>query len=271
MWMRFLKWFIKAAVCVLLIAANNAPCITGPVTIVAKTDHFITDHLKNLYAIHGQTITRYNASGILMAQFSWSGFDAIDDTDPSDPFKILIFNQSSASVMRLTNQLAPLAQAWSLPEMGVHSPSAVCNSWDNGVWVFDQSLHELIRINTAGSIDQRSGPINHLIPPGTTVAMIREHDFLVYMTAPDIGMLVWDKYANFLKALPLKGLKSFQVQRDQIRFCQNNLLMTYNMQTLQFSSLSLPGNSAADAQLQGNTLFVRHPDSVMIQNVIPPL
>jgi len=270
MWMRFLKWYIKAAVCVLLIAANNAPRISGPVTILTKTGHFITDHLKNLYAIHGQTITRYNTEGAPMAQFTWTGFDAIDQTDPSDPFKILIFNQSSGSVMRLNNQLAPFSQPMNLPSLGIYSPMAICNSWDNGVWVYDQSLHELIRINATGSIDQRSGSINNLLPPGTEVTMLREHDFLVCMAAPDTGLLVWDKYANFLKLIPLKGVRKFQFHKDQIRFIQNNRLMTYNMQTLQNSSLSLPGINAVDAQLQGNTLFVLYPDSILIQTANYP-
>jgi hypothetical protein len=249
-------------------AAISAPQTTGRATIVGKSDHFATDHLENLYVVQGQTITRFNGKGLQMSQFTWTGYDAIDHTDPADPFKILIFNRSSGTVMRLNNQLATLSNPWNLSSLGLFSPLVVCNSWDNGAWIYDQSLHELVRLDHSGTIDQRSGSLGKHFPQGTEISMIREQDFRIYLAAPELGILVFDRYANFLKKITLEGLKTFQINQNKILFSTDSTFVTFNMQTLDRSSLSLPGIYPAGAQLQGNTLFVRYADSIIIQPVI---
>lgn len=267
MWMKFLTWFVKGLIGLLLIASAPPPGNSGLVTINIRSDHFSSDHLGNIFSIQGNTITKLNPQGLQTAQFSWTGFDRIDQLDAGDPFKILLFNRSAGTIIRVNNQLTPLSMPFQLHSRGILDPVAVCNSWDNGCWIYDQSLHELVRINHTGNIDQRSGPLGNIFPEGTKTFMIREHDFRVYLAAPQWGMLIFDKYANHIKSLTIKGINTFQVSQNLLHYPADSTLISFNMHSLQSTLLSLPGSKPVDARIQGNHLLVCYKDSILIQTL----
>jgi hypothetical protein len=233
-----------------------------------KSDIITSDNLGNIYAITGNTIRKYNRSGNFIGEFTMKRFDKFDDADPSDPFKILIFNKTSGEIIRLDNKLSLIGDPVSLFSLEIISPVSVCNSWDNGIWVYDISLNEIIRINTQATIEQRSGPLDNIVPAGSHPSMIRELDFLVYVSLPAHGIFVFDRYANLIKRIPLNNINTFQLSTGKIMFVKNNELVTFNTSSLSQNSIPLPVKSAINASLQGNTLFIQRTDTISIHTII---
>ncbi len=266
MWMKFWTLSAKTAALIVLTASVIAPNSSGVVTIQAANDAFATDHLGNVYASRTNTITKYNSNGQQTGVFTKSRYDMFHDVDPSDPFKVLLFNKTSAEILRLDNKMAMHGEPLSLFSLGLPNPTNVCNSWDDGVWIYDQSLHELIRINNQGMIDQRSGNLGQLMPENTEISMIREKNFLLYVAAPAKGLFVFDRYANHIRTIPEKGIRSFQAMSNMIIFCRKGEVHSLHTRTAQTKVLHVPGNTnkCLDARIEGRLIFIRTKDAISI-------
>jgi hypothetical protein len=271
MWTKFLQYTGKAAV-VLLITSWAMFQEPIPVArILTPTTQFTTDHLGNVYAIHHNNIRKYDAAGLLLAEFSMKRFDRINSADPADPMKILLFCKSSAETIRLDNKLAVQGEPLSLYDAGLITPELVCSSYENGMWVFDRSLNELVRINPTGLIDQRSANLNEIAIPNLNFATILESDFLLYASSPAHGILVFDRYANYLRTIPITGIETLQVVSGKIFYTEASQLITFDTKTLEKTRIPLPEKNCKHAMIQGNLLFLHHTDTISIYLTKQPL
>ncbi len=264
---RFLLLLIKACLWLLLFAGIIIPADNNVIHINIKADYITTDNLGNFYSVFSNTIKKYNATGSLIGEFTFKRFDRFDDTDPSDPLKILLFSKTYGEIIRLDSKLSLLGEPLSLMNIGILSPATVCNSWDNGIWVYDMSLNEILRINNNGVIDQRSGGLDQIMPAGSNPAMIRELDFMIYISIPRQGIFIFDRYANFIIKLPLEDIGRFQIAASRVLYVKNNDLIAYDTKTFLQNSIPLPVNNPLSAALQVNNLYIHHSDTISIYSI----
>jgi hypothetical protein len=250
----------------LLLSASTTLRVGGiPIVINVTSQILESDNLGNIYAVSGNTIRMYNLAGVMTAEFTMKQYDRFNAIDPSDPFKILAFNRITGETIRLDNKLVPQTKPYPLYNLGISNPGLVANSWDGGLWVYDHARHELIRINQHGTTDLRSGNLAMTIPENEPIAMIREHNFTLYMSVPNYGVCMFDRYANLIRFLPEKNIFSFQILNDKIVFLRNNELHVLNTKTQTTSTYPIPDNNTPlDAKIEGKKLLVRYEHKIAI-------
>lgn len=262
--MRFSIFWIKLCCLVMLAAAATFAGLTPVKTLQIKSDIISSDNLGNLYAIEGNTIRKYTRNGELYAEYTNTRIDKFNSLDASNPLKILLFSKSSAEIIRLDNKLAQQGSTSVLYHADLVSPAMTCNSYDNGVWIWDNALNEIVRLNQNAAIDYRTGNLINITGDNPEIKMIREKDFLLYVAAPSHGLLIFDRHANYVRSVPLKDINLFQLGNNRIIYMNNGKLKSYNMKTFQETSLDLPVKSCINAIVEGKHMFIQHTDSISI-------
>lgn len=248
----------------MLAAAATFSGLTPVKTLQQKSDMISSDNLGNLYATNGNTLRKYTRSGELFAEYTNTRIDRFNSLDASDPLKIMLFSKSSAEIIRLDNKLAQQGSTSILYHADLVSPVLACNSYDNGVWIWDNALNEIVRLNQNSTVDNRTGNLINIFGDNPEIIMIREKDFLLFASAPSHGLLIFDRHANYVRTIPLKDIEHFQLGNDRIIYMSNGKLNIYHMKTFHETSLDLPVKNCINVIIEGRNMFIQHTDSISI-------
>jgi len=185
-----------------------------------------TDLMGNQYSWSSNELKKTNVKGEFL--FSWQNLSGgeITWTDPSDPFRILIFSKESNQIVWLDNKLAPIGNPVNLDNLGIHIVSGICSSKDGGFWVFDHSTQELKKLSK--NLDtQIKVPLRIKLEnsPETWVQMLewkQQLYFLIY----DENALVADLYGQIIKRIPIKA-SSMSIGKSGLLFISHNDSILY--------------------------------------------
>ncbi len=262
--MKSFQCLTNLALWALLTAGLSFNGFTPVRTIHGKADKITTDNLGNLYVIKGNTVQKYNGEGSFLAEYTRKSIDRFTDIDASDPLKVLLFSKSSAEIIRLDNQLALQGNPTILFNAGCISPALACNSYDNGCWVWEMSVNEIVRVNHQGIIDQRTENLSTLIAPEYNLSHLLEKDFLLYAADPMNGIFIFDRYGNWVRSIPVKNVSSFQLSGNHlICFLQDHLVL-YDIRTLQENTITLPEKNPVNARIEGKNVYIHQNDSITL-------
>ncbi len=208
-------------------------------TISDDFTQFTADNLENVYTLRKHELKKFRPDGTLWLRFSNISLGDISFVDVTNPLKILVFYKDFSRIQFLDNMLAERSAVIQLQQLGFDQAVAVCTSFDNGFWLFDQLNFELVRFNQDFVQTQDIKNLNQILGYEFIPNFITEHNNWVYMNVPEKGILVFDIYGTYFKTIPITGLPDFQVDGDLVYYLQAGKSMAYNMKTLQTSTLEL--------------------------------
>jgi hypothetical protein len=271
MWMK-LKLSCFSIVILLLFADwARTPGFSLILAFPAKSDLISLDLFGNMYSLKGNTVVKYNLSGEKSAEYTKTNVASFTSLDVSDPLKILLFSKFPPEIFRTDNNLTPQGNPLDLTGFGLPSPTLACNSFENGCWIYDEQLHELIRINNQGIIDQRSGNLEITDDAVPSVSGIFEKDFTLYVVMPTFGLWQFDRYGSLSGKIPLGPLDDAKMFNDKIIYRKSDRLFSYNLNTRNEISAQLPLKNPLNMDISGNRILLQTNDSLFLFNINLPL
>jgi hypothetical protein len=260
--MKLLKPFLSILLLILFCSANDNEYKLINSIYFPNADYLTTDKLGHAYVIVENQLLQFDKSGDPVANYSERNLGALTFVDAGNPMKILLFYPDFARVIVLDSKLTPQADI-KFRQIGINQPLAVCNSGENGYWVYDREDDQLKKIDPSLKVIQQSGNLTQLlgyqVQPGQ---MIEENGF-VYLNNPESGLLVFDRLATFYKTIPFPGIKNFQVMDKDILFTTKNKFARYNNKSFAETEILLPPNiSVRSARIEQNQLYLLTSDSL---------
>lgn len=239
--------------------------LTLTLRIPLKSDFVSADQFGNLYSIKGNTLSKFNDKGVKTAEFTDHSINHFSSVDVSDPLKILLFSKETAEIKRVDNQLSPQWNTQNLHNLGLITPILVCNSYENGCWVFDQTLFELIRLNHQGNIDQRTGSLLGISSEPQNIIRIAEHDHFLYAIIQNNGVWKFDRYGNFAGKIPLPPqYTDCWIHQNLMIYTLNDSLIFHDPARNISRSIEIPVKNPATIHLDGNKLLISVPDTLLV-------
>jgi len=258
----------SVAIIVILLCCAFMPTNWVLVKSVDGAATFMTsDNLGNLYLVVNNELRKYDIDGNLQKTFSDKAHGSLAFADVSDPLSILLHYKDFHQIMFLDNMLSVKGSPILLDNLGVLQPTLVCNSYENGFWVYDQQEFQLVRFNKDLVISNQSGNIVQLTGIEIKPNFLMETAGKVYLNDPDNGILVFDKFGTYSKILPFKNLTSFQILDDILVYFKGSKLSQYNMKTFEEKSMDMPVDSILNARYGKDRLFAQDSASVKIYSV----
>ncbi|HAM11717.1 MAG TPA: hypothetical protein DCP74_15945, partial [Bacteroidales bacterium] len=233
----------------------------------SQDSNFTTDRLGNAYVYNQSSLKKHTFESDKPVVFSRKDLNGISFVDASNPLKILVFYKDFSTLLFLDNTLSPSGDPLVLPDLNINQPIVVCTSNNNSFWVYNNENSQLICFNNKLQSAFKSANINQLLNFNLQPNFITEQTNFVYLNDPEIGILVFDTYANYVKTVPIKNLKSFQVIGETIFYYENNKLITFNTRTLAENSIKLPDSEATFCRYEQQKVYLQKKTGIDIYDV----
>ncbi len=214
----------------------------------------VNDNLGNIYILEKTNLKKFDAEGVFLCSYSELSDGLISGIDVSDPLKTIILNSDFGKIKFLDNKLSLKKNPISLADLGFPNASLVAASYESGFWIFDPLSNQLVRIDNNLQVSQLSGNISDLLGHEFRPNQIFENGNMVYVNDPLYGIFVFDRYATYLKTIPVKNIQSFQIFNDNIIYLENKTLHFLDSKTYEEKMLKLP---AMDEEIIGATIDSR--------------
>jgi len=234
--------------------------------IPAQADFFAVGPLENIYLIKGSQLQKLEHKSNKTRNYSNLSFGKITSVDVSNPFKILIFYKDFNKIVFLDNNLSLVASPVSLDDLGYYHVSAIGSSNNGGFWLFDQSLNQIIYVDQELNTVHKSSTLTDVISQdtGDETAFMQEKKDYIYLGIKNQGILLFDIYGTYFKALPIKKAGKFQIINDHISYLNDDNLYFYNLDNYNETHIKMPKAGVKQAVIENRKLYIQSESVIYI-------
>lgn len=189
----------------------------------------VMDNLDNLYIISsaGQ-IKKLNAAGDSVGIYNQiKDYGKLYTIDVSNPLKLLLFYKEFSTVVILDRFLSSQS-VLDLRRFSILSASAIGNSYDNKIWVYDEYDNKLKKIDEQGNKVFETSDFRTVFDQSFSPQKILNDNGLVYLADTTSGIFVFDNYGSFRKKIPVKNCQTIAVVNNNIICVNNGLITVFN-------------------------------------------
>jgi hypothetical protein len=190
------------------------------------------DNLDNLYIISltGQ-IKKLNPAGDSVGVYNQvKNYGKLNTIDVSNPLKLLLFYKNFSTVVILDRFLANQS-VLDLKKFSILNPSAIGNSYDNNIWVYDEYDNKLKKIDEQGNRLLETPDFRTVFNQSISPQKILSDNGLVYLADTTNGIFVFDNYGSFKRKIPVKSWQTIAIANNNIISANNELITVFNSST----------------------------------------
>ena len=237
-----------------------------PSFILQPCNNFTADLHDNLYLWKDAVLEKQSADREVLAQYSNPSLGIISSVDAKIPSKILVFHQESGTIVLLDNNLSPIGNALSLFEHGLYSTTLAAFAGASRIALFDDAAQLLILtdldLNIINSTPIDAGSSFH---PTLMECSLDKNVLLADSTS---GVLFFDKFGTFERKLPLAGIRSLQMQGENLYYLQDNSIYKYDLTALDIILIfNLPVNIKSFRR-SNSTMHLLNDNGVLLDSPI---
>ena len=201
------------------------------------------DNLSNLYILTTtDQLKKYNASGDSLAVYNnVRKFGKVYSIDVSNPLKVLLYYKDFSTIVVL-DRLLSARSTIVLRRKNILDVTAIGQSFDNNIWVFDAFDNKLKKIDDEGNVLLETPDFRQVFNQGLNPQQIIDQNNQLYLYDPVNGLFVFDYYGTFKRKIPLLGWSNVSITDKYVFGISNEFLQSYNVSTLMQSQQKFPGN-----------------------------
>jgi WD40 repeat protein len=211
----------------------------------------VFDNQGNQFNINNNEIHKMSKAGDTLFVYSSNLYGNIAKLDVSNPMRPLIYYAESQKVIVTDNTLSKQQlQIINLDEIDLYQTITIANSsFDNGIWIYDQSNFQLIKINTFLKKTLETGNLSQILSKDNfSPIKMQEANGLLYLECKNNGILVFDMYGTFYKNLGLTNILHWNIANDLLFFITDSEISTLNIKTKEISILA-PRKNLEDLEI----------------------
>ena len=145
---------------------------------------------------------------------------------------------------RLINRNLSLHEDYEFPRSFVGFAEVATTSYDNNVWLFDQTDFSLKKYGITNNTLLSRTPLEQLLDPDNyEILFCKEYQNRLFLSTRERGILIFDNFGNFIKTFDYKGITFFNFRDDSMYFLRAQELVTINLYDEQITSEPLPAQS----------------------------
>jgi len=236
---------IASTILLLLLTAtvfSQVDTALKPIAVIkGEYVNFTVDNIGNIFLLDkGNQLKKLTPSGDSVAVYNdVRRYGKVYSIDATNPLKLLLYYKDFGTVVVL-DRLLNIRTTIDLRRLNILQPKAICLSYDNGIWVYDELEARLKRIADDGTLLDQTGDFRLQLDEAPSPVTLEDNDRLVYLYDTTKGLLVFDYYGTLKNKIPFTGWKDFQVVGKYIVGRKGDQLERYQLSTLLLQERSLP-------------------------------
>lgn len=197
-----------------------------------------SNNMGKAFVTQGGVIKCIDLSGNLLDENSTLAMGEITSLDASNSLKMVLYFKDLSQIVYLDNQLAQRGENVALDVLGLNQITAVCRSYNDGLWVYDQTTFNLIRLNEYLTVDVESGNLGQILGFVPEPTYMREFNNWLYVNDPQHGIFVFDRFGSYSKTISVIGVEKFVIRANRLFFVKDGKLQYYHLETREFAELN---------------------------------
>ncbi|MEL6635151.1 MAG: hypothetical protein AAFR05_00335 [Bacteroidota bacterium] len=179
--------------------------------IPIEARYLTSDKLQQFYLVDEQDhLIKYNADGVEVFRYDNNQLGRLDRVDAANPFHLLLYYPDYATLISLDRTLSPTS-TYLLNDLGILQTSAIGIASDNNLWVYDEIAFRLRKYNGQGRVIVESQDFGVLFTELIQPVSLLERNNLLYLHDPQVGVLIFDLFGQYVRTIALPGLERFQI------------------------------------------------------------
>ena len=203
-----------------------------------KNNQIEIDQYGYFYVIDQDNLIKYDSEGHTLYHYSNKLLGNIDQIDISNPLRPLLFYKDQGLIIVLDNTLSQQKEPISLNELGLYQTSCIANSnFDNGIWLYDIDVNEIIKINHLSLVNYRSGNLSVLIPNMEfPILNLKEKNRKLYVVTRN-KIFVMDQFGSLLSVITLSAEKGLIIKEKNIITYDGNAICQFDFLDFKIDTL----------------------------------
>ena len=210
--------------------------------IAAEADFFTTDNQCNVYAVRDNELVKFDKTGKQLYKYSNKNLGKITQVDASNMLRVLVYYKDFSQVVFLDNTLTQNGDPVNMMALDLSQVPVVCSSYDNGMWVYDQSRFALVRYDKTLTDIRETGNLNQLLNDSLQPVQMMEYNNRLYVNNPASGIMIFDIYGVYYKTIPVKGASSFQPIGEWVYYAAGKKIKAYEIRTTEEKEFEVPAD-----------------------------
>jgi hypothetical protein len=206
-----------------------------------EIQQFQVDIQGNEYKIYDQEIVKLNSATQEEFRYSNKLLGNITLLDATNPLRPVIFFEDVQKLVITDNTLSKQnQQIISFEDLGMFQIKCAASSRiDNGIWVYDQELLQIVKLDQTLNPVIETGNLLQLLNLNelSPTRMIEKGGFL-YVYCPINGLLIFDIYGTFYKIVPIIDISAWDVRDKKIYYVQHRDAYIYILRDFESFSLN---------------------------------
>jgi len=205
-----------------------------------KGQYLTTDFIKNAYVVNDKNqVLKFDSLGRLAGIFNENQYGPVTQIDPTAPFNILVFFKEYNTIASADVTMA-MKHLYKLENIDIHEIGAVCMSYDNNIWVFDQAENKLKKIAKNYDVLHESEDVSQILGLNISPSFMVEREKMIFLIDPESGILTFDMFGNYYRTFPISGINSIQILKGNFIFYTEGELMSFDPRTMKTNTVKIP-------------------------------
>ena len=200
------------------------------------------DHYGYIYIIKGDNLLKLDNNQEILYSYSNKLFGEISQLDITNPLRPLIFYKDQGIISVLDNTLSQQKYIISLNELGLYQSKCIANSnFDNGIWLYDIDINEIVKIDHYSNIIYRSGNLSVILNEmNSPVIKLYEKNKKLYAITKD-KIFILDQFGSLISLIKISANKGIIVNENKLLCYDGKFITTY--ENLDFKIDTIQENS----------------------------
>src|SRR5439155_25880525 len=142
-------------------------------------------------------------------------FRNIYSMDVSNPLKVILFYKDFGTLVVL-DRFLNTRNTIDLRKLNLLQVKTIAQSFDNGIWIFDELEGKLKRINDSGKLIGETADFRILFDNAPAPTFISDAGRQVYLYDSSTGLIVLDYFGTIRNKVAMTGLNDLQIVGNNV-------------------------------------------------------
>lgn len=223
------------------------------------------DQLRQLYVVTpSNEVIKYSSEGEVLYRYNNNTLGTLQYLDATDPFSLLLYYPDYQVVQVLDRTLNLMAE-FRLWQYGIFQPRAIGMANDNQLWIYDEAVFRLKKLDPNGKVLAQSDDLNLLLgkQPRPDMLLVRQNR--IWLLDSEQGIIVFDNFGQYSHTLTLQNLSRIRIFDDKSIWCfVQHEWKCFDALTFLPRTVHIPADLAANPHtiIFPDYLFTLEPDGV---------
>ena len=230
--MKSLKSVIQSANIILFLIFNPSiffsQKISKEIELSYQIDGINVDRYGYIYEISYDNLFKKNKNNQIIYSYSNKNLGKISQVDVSNPLRPLLLYIDMGVICVLDNTLSQQEKNIDLNSLSLYQTNCIANSnFDNGIWLFDVDINEIIKVDIHSNITYRSGNLAVILPDfkGPIIRMEEYNKHLFAFTKNQI--FEFDQFGSLVHTIPASASMGFIYDDDSYILYDGTYFLKY--------------------------------------------